>query len=143
MKKNKGVTLIELIVSLIIFSIVMVGVVVFNSRNTQVAIRSERRAKRVLLQEKAIEDFKGELRSSAIPGARFDSIWVNSSAGDLLLADTDHVTGLTVRMEIDSFLPDTDVTLSQTGIFLKVGVISTDSFLNVEERTSIYISRHD
>ncbi|MBN1695410.1 type II secretion system protein [candidate division WOR-3 bacterium] len=143
MKKNKGVTLVELIVSLVIFSIVMVGIVVFNSRNTQATIRSERRAKRVLLQEKIIEDFKGELRSSPIPGARFDSIWINSSVGDLLLADTDHVTGVTAKLEVDSFLPDTDVALSQTGIFLKVGVTSTDMMLNIEERTSIYISRHD
>jgi prepilin-type N-terminal cleavage/methylation domain-containing protein len=144
MKKNKGVTLIELIVSLIIFSIVMVSVVIFNSRNTQAAIRSERNAKRVLLQERVIEEFKGFLRSSPIPGARFDTIWNFYDVGDLLRVDTaNDIPTITTRLEIEGFEPDTDATLSQTGIYLRVGVISTDEDLNIEERTTILISRHD
>jgi prepilin-type N-terminal cleavage/methylation domain-containing protein len=143
MKKNKGVSLIELIVSIVIFGIVIVGVVLFNGANSKATFRSERNAKKVILQEKTIEEFKGWLKSASVPGSRFDNIWSDSSVGDLLLAKTDYATGISVRMEIDSFIPDDAADVTDAGVRLQVRVISSDPHLKINDTTLTLISRHD
>ncbi len=145
LREQKGITLIELLVSIMIFSVIMVSVAMFNVRNTRVAITSERNAQRTLLQEEVIEKFKGRLRSSPIPGASFDSIWVFGTIGDILSADTNDDLGIVARLELDQFLPDSggSGTMSQIGIFLGVRVISSDPDLNINDTTMIYVSRHD
>jgi len=144
MKKNKGVTLIELMVSFLIFAIVIAGVAAFNVRNTKVVVRSERNARRTLLQESAIEEFKGWLKAASVPGSRFDGIWADSVVGDVLLSETDPETSIGVRLEIDSFIPDKDsASVSDAGVCLQVRIISNDPDLNINDTTLTYISRHD
>jgi prepilin-type N-terminal cleavage/methylation domain-containing protein len=145
MKKNKGVTLIELMVSMVIFAIVIVGVTVFNANNTKATVRSERNAKRVLLQEKTIEEFKGYLKSASVPGSRFDDIWVNGDVGDTLPAAiiTDSAAGMSVRLEIDGFIPDQTAGVTDVGVQLQVRVISDDENYNISDTVLTFISRHD
>ena len=148
MKKSKGFTLIELLVSILIFSVVMVGVVMFSTRNTRVAIRSERNAQRILLEERAIEEFKGMLRSSSTPGAGFDSLWVNSTVGDSIYSlgvfDTlGQPEGIAVKLEVAEFVPSQAAPIAQSGNYLKVNVISHDSDLGINDTTIMLISRHD
>jgi prepilin-type N-terminal cleavage/methylation domain-containing protein len=143
MKRKKGVTLVELLVTIVIFSVVMVGVVMFNAQNSRTIVKSERNARKVLLQERSVEEFKGWLRSSAVPGGRFDSLWNYSSVGQLLRADTDSVGGITARLVIAEFLPDSLAGIAQTGVYLRVNVITTDSRLNTTDTAIALISRHD
>jgi prepilin-type N-terminal cleavage/methylation domain-containing protein len=143
MKKNKGVTLIELVVSMVIFGAVIAGVAMFNARNTKAVIRSERNVKRTLLQESAIEEFKGWLKASSVPGSRFDGIWADNSAGDILFSKTDPETGIGVVLEIDSFIPSDTCNVSDVGVRLKINVISTDPDLNINETNVAFVSRHD
>lgn len=143
MKKNIGVTLIELIVSMVVFGVVIAGVAAFNARNTKVAVRSERNAQRTLLQERTIEEFKGWLKAASVPGSRFDGIWADSSVGDVLYADTDDATGMIATLEIDSFIPADTCDVFDVGVCLQIRVISTDPDLNINETNIIYISRHD
>jgi prepilin-type N-terminal cleavage/methylation domain-containing protein len=145
MKKNRGVTLIELMVSMVIFAIVIVGVTVFNANNTRATVKSERNAKRVALQEKAIEEFKGYLKSASVPGSRFDDIWLNCGVGDTLPAGvfTDSAVDMSVRLEIDSFIPNDSADVSGVGVQLQVRVISTDAHLNISDTVLTFISRHD
>ena len=148
MKKNKGFSLIELLVSIMVFSIVMVGVIAFNSQNTRIAIRSERNAQRVLLQERVLEDFKGELRSSATAGAGFDSLWINSNIGDSLYAlgsfdSTGGALGIAVKLEIKEFVPDKSAPIAQSGNHLKINLISFDPDLGINDTIETLISRHD
>jgi prepilin-type N-terminal cleavage/methylation domain-containing protein len=143
MKKNIGVTLIELIVSMVVFGIVIAGVAAFNARNTKAAIRSERNAQRTLLQERTIEEFKGWLKAASVPGSRFDGIWADSSVGDILHADTDDATGITATLEIDSFIPADTCDVFDVGVCLRVRVISNDPDLNIDDTNMTFISRHD
>ena len=144
MKKNRGVTLIELMVSMVIFAVVIVGVTVFNATNTRAVVRSERNAKRAVMQERAIEDFKGYLKSASVPGSRFDDIWMNYSVGDTLPGSiTDSGLGMSARLEIDSFIPNSAAAVSEVGVQLQVRVISTDADLNINDTVLTYISRHD
>ncbi len=143
MKKNKGVTLIELMVSFLIFAIVIAGVAAFNVRNTKVVVRSERNARKTLLQESAIEEFKGWLKAASVPGSRFDDIWADGSVGDTLRDTTDPETNIGVSLEIDSFIPNKTASVSDAGVCLQVRVISNDPDLNIDDTTLTYISRHD
>jgi len=145
MKKNRGVTLIELIVSMVIFSIIIVSVTVFNANNSRATNKSERNARRVLLQEKAIEKFKGYLKSASVPGSRFDDIWVNQEVGDTLPEGifADSAAGISVRLEIDSFIPNSAVDVSDVGVQLQVRVISDDENYDISDTVLTYISRHD
>lgn len=144
-KEKKGMTLVELLVSIMIFSIVMVSVALFNFRNTRAAISSERNAQRTLLQEGVIEKFKGRLRSSPVPGEKFDSLWVYGNVGEVLIDTTDPNLGISARLEIDAFLPDSggSATMAQIGTRLRVRVISADPDLNINDTAMILISRHD
>jgi prepilin-type N-terminal cleavage/methylation domain-containing protein len=143
MKKNKGVSLIELIVSIVIFGIVIVGVVLFNTSNSRAATRSERSAKRVLLQEKTIDEFRGFLKSAPTPGARFDDIWINRNVGDVIHSNIDPATGISVRLEIGSFIPDKSAPVTDASVRLEVRVIADDSRFHIQDENIIYISRHD
>jgi prepilin-type N-terminal cleavage/methylation domain-containing protein len=147
MKKNNGLSLIELIVSIMVFSIVMVGVIVFNTRNTKIVIRSERNAQRVLLQERVLEEFKGELRSAATSGAGFDSLWINANVGDSLYALTFDTAGtgegIAVRLEVKEFVPDKSAPIAQSGNHLKINLICIDSDLGISDTIETIISRHD
>jgi prepilin-type N-terminal cleavage/methylation domain-containing protein len=143
MKKNKGINLIELIVSMVIFAVVIAGVAVFNTTNTRTAVRSERHAKRVLLQDRTLEEFRGWLKSASVPGSRFDGIWADSSVGDVIGDTVDSVIGISIRLEIDSFIPDQSADVADAGVQLQVRVISTDADLNISDTTLTYISRHD
>lgn len=143
MNNNKGVTLIELIVSIIIFAILIVGIAVFNSNNTRAAIHSERSAKRALLQERTLEELKGWLKSASVPGSRFDGIWADSSVGDILGDTTDAATGISISLEIDSFIPDQATEVVSAGVQLQIRVISADPDLNINDTIFTYISRHD
>lgn len=143
MKARKGVTLIELIVSIVIFSIIVVGIAMFNSHNTHAAVRSERNAKRTLMKENVIEEFKGFLKSAPVAGQRFDSIWENYGVGHVLANQTDAATGISVSLEIDSLVPDSNAAVTQTGIYLKVNVHATDPQLGIDEEAIMLISRHD
>jgi prepilin-type N-terminal cleavage/methylation domain-containing protein len=143
MKKNKGVTLIELVVSMVIFGAVIAGVAMFNARNTKTVVRSERNAKRTILEESAIEEFKGWLKASSVPGSRFDGIWADSSAGDILFSKTDSKTGIGVVLEIDSFIPADTCDVFDVGVCLQVRVICNDPHLSISDTNITYISRHD
>lgn len=143
MKEKKGVTLIELIVSIVIFSLLIVGIAMFNSQNTRAAVRSERNAKRVLMKENVIEDFKGFLKSAPVAGERFDDVWVGGNVGDVLLTRTDPATGISVSLEIESFIPDKSAAVTQTGVYLEISVHATDAQLGIDEETTMLISRHD
>ncbi len=143
MKEKKGVSLIELIVSIVIFGIIIVGVVVFNTSNTRAAVRSERSAKRVILQEKTIEEYRGWLKSASIPGSRFDDIWINRNVGDVLTYSPPDATGISVRLVIESFIPDKSANVADAGVQLKVRVIAEDAILGTQDESIIYISRHD
>jgi prepilin-type N-terminal cleavage/methylation domain-containing protein len=143
MKKNKGVTLIELIVSIVIFAAVITGIAVFNSNNTRAIIYSERSAKRAVLQEKTIEEFRGWLKSGSVPGSRFDTLWTYSSVGAVLFPRTDSTTGISVSLEIDSFIPDQATDVASAGVQLQIRVISTDTELNIYDTVITYVSRHD
>jgi prepilin-type N-terminal cleavage/methylation domain-containing protein len=145
MKKKIGVTLIELIVSMVIFAIIIVGVALFNTSNTRATVRSERNAKRVLLQERTMEEFKGYLKSASVPGSRFDDIWLNYNVGDALPRGsmTDSDIGMSVRLEIDSFIPNKAADVAAVGVQLQVRVISSDAELNINDTVLTYISRHD
>jgi prepilin-type N-terminal cleavage/methylation domain-containing protein len=143
MKKKEGVSLIELIVSIVIFGVIIVGVIVFNTNNTRVTVRSERSAKRVLLQEKTIEEFRGWLKSASVPGSRFDGIWSDSAVGDILIARTDPATGMSVKLEIMSFIPDQSAGVADAGVQLKVRVLAEDTRFGIQDESVIYISRHD
>ncbi len=143
MKKNKGVTLIELMVSFLIFALVIAGVAAFNARNTKVVVRSERNAKRTLLQESSIEEFKGWLKAASVPGSRFDGFWAVGAVGTVLRDTTDSETNIGVRLEIDSFIPEQAANVSDVGVCLQVRVISNDPDLNINDTIITYISRHD
>lgn len=147
MKRNEGVTLIELMVSMVIFAIVIVGVTMFNASNSRATLKSERNAKRILLQEKAIEEFKGYLKSASVPGSRFDDIWVNGDLGDTLPDSdgilTDSAAGMSARLEIDGFIPDQTADVSDVGVQLRVRVISDDKNYDISDTVLTFISRHD
>lgn len=143
MKGRKGVTLIELIVSIVIFSIIVVGIAMFNSHNTHAAVRSERNAKRTLMKENIVEEFKGSLKSAPVAGQRFDSIWENYGAGHVLATEMDASTGISVSLEIDSLIPDSNAAVTKTGIYLAISVHEKDSVIGVDEKTTMLISRHD
>ncbi len=144
MKEKKGVTLIELIVSIVIFGIIVAGVAMFSAQNTRAVIRSERSAKRTLLKERTIEEYKSWLKSASVPGSRFDTVWTGGAVGDTLRNVPDTVVaGIAVRLEINSFIPDQTAGVSDAGVRLEVNVISTDSDLNINDTTVTLISRHD
>jgi prepilin-type N-terminal cleavage/methylation domain-containing protein len=145
MKRKEGVTLIELMVSMVIFAIVIVGTTMFNASNTRATVKSERNAKRVLLQEKTIEEFKGYLKSASVPGSRFDDIWVNGDVGDTLPGGIiiDSAAGMSVRLEIDSFIPNSAADVSDVGVQLQVRVIADDENDDISDTVLTFISRHD
>ena len=143
MKKNKGLTLIELIVSIVIFGIVVLGISMFNSHNTKTAIRSERSAKRIVLQETAVEEFKGWLKAAPVPGQRFDSLWVNGAVGDTLFDTLQASPDISAALVIKSFEPSQANPVTETGIYLEVSVFSRDGLLGINEETEILISRHN
>jgi len=143
MKKKEGLSLIELIVSMVIFGLVIVGVILFNTSNTRAVVRSERNAKRILLQEKAIEEFKSYLKSYSVTDSRFDSIWSNNEIGDTLWKKEDDVEDIVVVLETDEFIPDQSADVSDVGVYLQVRVISTDEGLDINDTVLTYISRHD
>jgi prepilin-type N-terminal cleavage/methylation domain-containing protein len=143
MKKSQGLTLIELIVSMVIFGIVIIGVTIFNSHNSRAAVKSERRAKMMLLEEQAIEEFKGWLKSASVPGTRFDNIWADNSVGDVIWSKTDDAHDIDTRLEIEAFFPDQSNEASDVGVRLMVKVVSEDGHLDVTNENIIYISRHD
>jgi prepilin-type N-terminal cleavage/methylation domain-containing protein len=143
MKKCLGVTLIELIVSMVIFGVVIIGVAMFNSNNSRAVVNSERRAKMMLLEEQAIEEFKGYLKSASVPGSRFDNIWNGYEVGDSIWRMEDTAAGINVVFEVDSFVPGDAAAASDAGVRLEVKVISEDRHLDITNENVIYISRHD
>ena len=143
MKENKGVTLIELIISMVIFAVVIAGVAVFNASNTKATIKSERNAKRIILQEKTLEEFKGWLKSASVPGSRFDGIWTDNAVGDILFVRADSAVGISVKIRIDSFVPDQSANVYDAGVRLGLSLISEDLAYGVSDTIATLISRHD
>lgn len=143
MKDKKGVTLIELIVSMTIFAVVVAGIALFNASNTRSVTRSERKAKTVILQEKTTEEFRVWLRSNTDIGPRFDSIWVNGEKGDSIYGKKDTNMGISSKVEIDSFIPDNTVDVKDDGVRLQVRLISADEVLNNKDTTLVLLSWHN
>jgi prepilin-type N-terminal cleavage/methylation domain-containing protein len=144
MKKNKGLSLIEIIVSIIIFGIAIVGIAMFNSSNTRTAVRSERNAKRIILQDNNIEDFKGWLKAAPVPGERFDDIWNNGEVGDTLFPRAEIPDlGIAAALVLNDFIPTNATPVTDPGVYLEVSVFSTDDLLGINEETTILISRHN
>ncbi|MEO0292707.1 MAG: type II secretion system protein [candidate division WOR-3 bacterium] len=139
---KRGFTLIELIVSILIFTIVMVGVVMFNAQNSRSITKSERDARKALLRERAIEEFKGWLKASPVAGERFDFIWNNLAIGDSIGGAIDSGTGIRVRLEVGSFYPEKEVNLGRPGVYLGVRTITSDPRSKVDTQL-VFISRHN
>jgi len=117
MKKKKGFTLIELIVSLLIFGLASAGIAVFYASNSKRIMHSEKSARMEVAAERVYEGFKGVLMERMYDGPVysqlvFDSIWVTYDVGDTVFTSTDIINGLIFDSEIvlDSFEFDTSKT---------------------------------
>ncbi|MBN2543783.1 type II secretion system protein [bacterium] len=111
MKKDKGFTLIELIVAVLFFSIASASIALFYANNSRRIVDSERNARLEVAAEKAYETFKGNLMQRMYdPGGSysqlvFDSIWQTYNEGDLVFAVLDTINGVVFNSNIiiDSF----------------------------------------
>ncbi|MEA1912215.1 MAG: type II secretion system protein [candidate division WOR-3 bacterium] len=142
MKRKKGVSLIELIVSITIFAVAMTAIVMFSANNSRKEIRAERRAQKVMLQERTIEKFRSWLMQSPTPGLRFDDTWNNHSMGEVIYADTDSIRNITTAIEIEEFIPNAAIDPSDFGARIKLMVVSNDHTLNTSDTIRTIISRH-
>ncbi|MCK4225600.1 type II secretion system protein [candidate division WOR-3 bacterium] len=144
MKKKKGFTLIELIVSVLIFSIAMTGIVMFSAMNSRSVSQSEKKARMAVQAEKAFEDLKAMVIRETPSGEEliFDSIWVNSTIGDTIYQTVDTIKGMILKSVIllDSFEFKEDNPIA-SGSRVKVLLITHSSFGDVDT-SFITISRH-
>lgn len=146
MNKYKGFTLVELIVSILIFTIAMTGIVMFSASNNRRIIHSEKRARLSVHGEKAFEDFRGRIMqvTPADPNRMvFDSIWDTNTAGDTLFKDLDTIKGMVVESSIllteFQFTEDSPIA---SGSRIKCLIISKDNFGDYVDSTFILLSRH-
>ena len=142
MNLRRGFTLIELIVSILIFSLAMTGIVVFTAHNSRTSIESERKARSVILQESSLEELRRIMRHHSQPGRVFDSLWENFSAGHVVYTDTDASTGITCNIEIAQFIPDVTADPDDPGSRIRLRVITVDNDLNRFDTTRTIISKH-
>ncbi|MCK4421520.1 type II secretion system protein [candidate division WOR-3 bacterium] len=140
MKKNSGFTFVELIVSILIFSITMTGVVLFSAHNNRSNLQSERKAQKAIIQEKTVEEFRNWLLQFS--ATRFDTIWNDHSTGDIIYADTDAVKKVASTVVLKSFIPDSSISPSASGSRMEMLVISRDISLNTTDSFNIIISKH-
>ncbi len=118
MKKNKGFTLIELIVAILFFSIASASIAVFYATNSNRVVTSERDARTEVAAQKVYETFKGTLMQRMYdPGGNyeqlvFDSIWETFNEDDTVFKITDNINGVLFNSSIiiDSFQFDRDKT---------------------------------
>jgi prepilin-type N-terminal cleavage/methylation domain-containing protein len=118
MKKNKGFTLIELIVAILFFGVASASIAVFYATNSNRVVTSERDARTEVAAQKAYETFKGTLMQRMYdPGGNyeqlvFDSIWETFNEGDIVFTITENVNGVVFNSSIiiDSFQFDRDKT---------------------------------
>lgn len=114
MNKSKGFTLIELIVSITLFTIIMFGIAVFYASNSSRVSRSERAARMEVAGQRAYESFKSDLMERVYVNQKFsrlvfDSIWQDYEVNDVVFALTDTINGMIYDTDIviDSFEFDT------------------------------------
>ena len=145
MNKRKGFTLIELIVSILIFSIAMSGIVMFTASNNRRIIRSERRARLSVHGEKAFEAFRGLIMQETGTENQmvFDSIWETKSAGDTVYQIADTVKNMIIKslitIEEFEFKQDSPVA---SGSRIRFLLITKDNFGGSVDSTFVTISRH-
>lgn len=146
MIKNKGFTLIELIVSILIFSIAMTGIVMFTASNNRRIIHSEERARLSVHGEKTFEGFRGMIMQETPVNPNqlvFDSIWETHGVGDTLYKEVDTIKGMVITSSIllDSFEFSVDSPI-ESGSRIRCLIISKDNFGDYEDSTFVLISRH-
>ena len=146
MNKYKGFTFVELIVSILIFSLAMTGIVMFSASNNRRIIHSEKRARLSVHGEKAFEEFRGQIMQETPTDPDrlvFDSIWENHSAGDTLYKDADTVKGMVIESSIllDEFQFTEDSPV-QSGSRIKCLIISKDNFGDYVDSSFVLLSRH-
>ena len=118
MKRNKGFTLIELIVAVLFFGVASASIAMFYANNSRKITDSEKKARMEVASQKAYETFKGNLMQRMYdPGGNFeklvfDSIWETFDQDDTIFSITDDINGILFnsRIIIDSFQFDRDKT---------------------------------
>lgn len=138
MKRRKGFTLIELMISVLFFGLASAGIAIFYATNNSRIIRSEKSARMEVAVETAYEEFKGGLMRRMYEGGVysqlvFDSIWANHEKGDVIFTNTDTINTVVFNSEIilDSFDFDT----SKTG-----GVVDKDLARTFDSGSRIWVS---
>ncbi|MCK4420533.1 prepilin-type N-terminal cleavage/methylation domain-containing protein [candidate division WOR-3 bacterium] len=147
MSKNKGFSLVELISSMLIFSVAMTGIVLFSAHNSKSVVKSEREAQLSVQSEKGFEEFRGWMLQlqDATSGNRlmYDSIWETYSEGNIIYQCIDTVKGRVVQniMKIDSFEYKEDKPYA-SGSRIWCLVITTDISGTRVDTSRVIISRH-
>jgi len=111
MKKDKGFTLIELIVAVLFFGIASASIALFYANNSKSIVDSEKTARLEVAAGKAYETFKGNLMQRMYDSGGnyyqlvFDSIWVTYNTGNIIFAITETINGVPFNSDIvlDSF----------------------------------------
>lgn len=143
---KKGFTLVELIVSILIFSLAMTGIVMFSASNNRRIIRSEMRARLSVHGEKAFEDFRGMIMQETPTDPNrlvFDSIWETHSVDDTLYRIVDTVKGMIITSAIllDSFEFFDDNPIA-SGSRIRCLIVTKDNFGEYADSTIVLLSRH-
>jgi prepilin-type N-terminal cleavage/methylation domain-containing protein len=143
---KRGFTLVELIVSILIFSLAMTGIVMFSASNNRRIIQSEKRARLSVHGEKSFEDFRGMIMQETPSDPNrlvFDSIWETHAVDDTLYKDVDTVKGMVINSAIilDSFEFSEDSPIA-SGSRIRCIIITKDNFGDYADSTIVLLSRH-
>lgn len=145
MNKNKGFTLIEVIVAMLVFSIAMTGIVLFTATNSRRVIKSERGAKMSVRTEAAFENVKGwVMEETGNPNELvFDSLWENADTGHVVFVKSDTIKGMVInnRVEIDHF-EFTKNSPRASGSRIWFNIISEEAGSGKIDTTQIACARH-
>jgi len=145
MKKKKGFTLIELIVSILIFSIAMTGIVMFSAMNSRSVSQSEKKARMAVEGEKAFEELRAMIMKETPSGGQlvFDIVWVTYSKGDTIYQTVDTTKGMITRSVVllDSFEFKEDNPIA-SGSRIKFLLITYNNLGNCIDSSFITIARH-
>lgn len=115
MKKNKGFTLIELIVAVLFFGVASASIAIFYANNSSRIVNSEKDARVEVVAEKTYEEFRGILMQRMYDPVGnftqlvFDSIWLGYNEGNVVFTVADTISGILFSSDIiiDSFEFDT------------------------------------
>lgn len=145
MSLKKGFTLIEVIASIVVFSIAMIGIVMFSASNSRSVVRSEREAKLSVIGEKAFESFKAWTMEETPTGDSlvFDRLWYKYSAGNLMYQTADTHKTIAVRsriyLEEREFQDDSPVA---SGSRMRCMIVTREMNTSRADTSFIALSRH-